>query len=161
MTSLPVEQLNKQLLEASEKGDSRVVMALLDSGADVNVMNEYGAHAIHVAAQGQHDEVIKILMSKNVDYNATTEDGLTALHFAARQGYLETVNTLIDNGADVNVLGLRYGRTALHYAAEQGRQEVVEVLLKAGAVKTLKDVTGSTPFELAEKKGHIGTAAIL
>ncbi len=161
MNSLPIEQLNQQLLEAVEKHDVKGVISLLDGGADANAMNDHGASAIHIAAQGKDNEIIDILIARKADVNVMTEDGLTALHFAARLGYVDAINTLIKDGANVNITGIRYKRTAMHYAADQGHTSSVQALLKAGSDKNIKDISGSTPFDLATKKGFGATAAIL
>jgi len=159
--TLPIEQLNQQLLEAVEKHDVKGVTSLLDSGADANAMNDHGANAIHLAAQGKNNEIIDILISRKADVNVMTEDGLTALHFAARLGYVDAILTLIKDGADVNIAGIRYKRSAMHYAADQGHTGAVQALLKAGADKNMKDISGSTAFDLATKKGFGATAAAL
>lgn len=85
----------------------------------------------------------------------TDHDGRTALHWAAYKGYADSCRLLL-------VLDARYaladkeGCTPLHWAAIKGNGEACTVLVQGGALATLsaRDVTGSTPPQLAVEKGH-------
>jgi ankyrin repeat protein len=155
------QQLNEELLNAAENGNLENVKTLLADGADVNSKNNHGINALDLAAQNGHEEIVEILILKGINVNALTQDGLTALHFAARKGFFKIAALLIQSGIDVSITGLRYHRAALHYAAEMGHDKIVKALLDAKARTDVKDIMGETPFDLANKKGHIETALIL
>lgn len=86
---------------------------------------------------------------------AADHDGRTALHWAAYKGFADSCRLLL-------VLDARYaladkeGCTPLHWAAIKGNGEACTVLVQGGALSTLsaRDVTGSTPPQLAVEKGH-------
>lgn len=52
-----------------------------------------------------------------------------------------------------------HGRTPLHVAADAANLEVVNLLIQHGANISAQDNDSYTPFELAEKAGHIAVSA--
>ena len=152
---------NQQLLESAQSGDLKKILLALESGADVNCLDEHGSNSLHIATQNNCIEIVEALIAAKININALTPDGWTAMHFAAVRGYEEIAKMLIEAGIDVRVAGLRYKRTALHYAADQGRSNVVYLLLNAGADKNAADIENHTPIFLAERKGYEETAQLL
>ena len=51
-----------------------------------------------------------------------------------------------------------HGRTPLHIAAEAANLDVVVLLIQHGANISAQDNDSYTPFELAEKAGHIAVS---
>ncbi len=145
------------LLQATKDGETEIVKALIESGADVKAKNKYGETALIVAAAWGHSEIVQIFLRAGADVNAQGEDGDTAmlkaiteghteivkmlreagspevtLIQAARHGLLETVKALIESGADVKAKDDEHSVTALMWAAMEGHAEIVHVLLQAG-----------------------------
>src|SRR5262245_18445811 len=54
--------LNDDLIAAAKKGDVEAVKSLIAKGANVNTRTNYGATALHFAADRGHLEVIKVLV---------------------------------------------------------------------------------------------------
>lgn len=52
------------------------------------------------------------------------------------------------------------GRTPLHLAAEASNLEVVQLLMQHGADINARDCDGFTPFDIAERAGHIGVRRV-
>lgn len=131
---MKIEELNEKLLEASSTGDLKEVESLLEQGADVKWMNEYGYTALMYAARLYgHKDICEALINKGADVNATTEDGDTALMEAAGYGHKDVCELLIANGADVNATN-KNGVTALYQAARLGyNNDVCELLIANGA----------------------------
>ena len=77
------------LMFAAERGQTDIVQALINAGANVGAKNR-----------------VSCLTVANVLLTAFTffEDGKTALMMAAQGGHTETVKALIVAGADVNVI---------------------------------------------------------
>jgi ankyrin repeat protein len=141
---------------AAVRGSLPVLETLLRHNADYELKDSRGYTVCHVAAQyGQTAVLYHLALKWGVDIDAPDSDGRTSLHWAAYKGYADTVRLLL-------VLDARYtladkeGCTPLHWAAIKGNGEACTVLLQGGAtaVLTLKDITGSTPPELALEKGH-------
>jgi hypothetical protein len=150
---------NKELLEASEKGDVEKVKKLLKEGADLNAKNWFGWTPLHLAAYNGHIEVVKLLIEKGANVNARN-NGDTPLHLAAENGHIEVVKLLIEKGANVNAKGSS-GWTPLHEAANDGHIEVVRLLLEHGAEPNIKDVWGKTAIDLAREEGYFDIVELI
>lgn len=141
---------------AAVRGSLPCIETLLRNGADPNIADNRGYTACHVAAQyGQTAVIYHLALKWGVDCDTTDSDGRTPLHWAAYKGFADSVRLLL-------VLDARYaladkeGCTPLHWAAIKGNGEACTVLVQGGALPTLsaRDVTGSTPPQLAVEKGH-------
>lgn len=119
MHSTKQDQLDKQLMQASECGQTKKIAGLISAGADVNAKEEDGWTALHNAAWDGHAEACKILLSLGADANALDFEGDSALLFAARHSDA-ICKHLISAGADVNVSS-NARVTPLHVAAMRGR----------------------------------------
>ena len=76
-------------------------------------------------------------------------------HRAAYKGVSDTMRLLLVMDARLH-LADKDGCTPLHWAAIKGAGEACQLLLQggSGSLLTAKDVTGSTPPQLAAQKGH-------
>jgi ankyrin repeat protein len=146
------------LLRATMAGDSEVVRALLNKGADPNI-NAMGLTSFLVAA--------------GVGAGHRGGTGLAAERSAGGPVNMELMELLLQHGADVNaqVTGtLTYsmrvarapsaneGKTALHVAAESGKTDLVRYLLGKGASTQITDADGKTPGDLAVADAPAGAA---
>ena len=99
---------------------------------------------------GGHTDVVELLLERGAAINSRGSRGETALLLAASKGNSEVVKLLAEHGADVNQASSDR-KTPLHKAAMSGDFETVEVLLEAGADPSIKDRSGRTAAELAER----------
>ncbi len=127
------EDINQDLIEAAQRGDTAAVEALLAEGADVNGRNNIGLTPLMAAAWAGHTHTVQVLLDAGAKVNARDENGLTPLMSAAGEGHTATVQALLDGGADINARG-KDGGTALMLAAENGHIAIVELHKKARAV---------------------------
>jgi len=141
---------------AAVRGSLPCIETLLRNGADPAIADNRGYTPCHVAAQyGQTAVLFHLALKWGVDCDTTDHDGRTPLHWAAYKGFADSCRLLL-------VLDARYaladkeGCTPLHWAAIKGNGEACTVLVQGGALPTLsaRDVTGSTPPQLAVEKGH-------
>ena len=73
---------------------------------------------------------------------------------ACESGHIDAVRLLLKNGAKVNLHENKGGEfTALHYAVKSKKTELVKLLLSSNADTTLKDKSGLTAQDLAQKQG--------
>ena len=79
----------------------QVVKLLLQRGADVRVMNQFGDTSLHEAGRWGHLEVVRLLLDNQADMSQTNQHGWTPLHFAAAYSQLEVARVLLEAGADV------------------------------------------------------------
>ncbi|VDN17895.1 unnamed protein product [Gongylonema pulchrum] len=151
------------LMEACALGHLGVARILLQHHARVDVFDENGRTALHLAAANGHLELTDLLLkNKAFDHGAAVEaitlDNQTALHFAARYGQLEVAQRLLALGANPNARDDK-GQTPLHLAAENDYPDVVKLFLKMRqnnrAVLTAIDLNGFTCAHIAAMKGSL------
>jgi hypothetical protein len=87
------------------------------------------------------------------------QTGLTALHVAAAMRRIDLVE-LLAPGASVDAQ-LANGITALHIAAMSGDVDSITLLLKCGADKSLRDRTGQSALDWAQRNKHPAAAELL
>lgn len=115
---------NTSLHYAIHAGNLEVVAALLDAGADINVLGEITA--LQYAAI-KNLVFLKILIQRGGDIDFKNVYGETALMTAAARGNTEMVLWLLDNGANKNLRDV-FGESAGDKAEKNKRYEVVKIL---------------------------------
>lgn len=146
------QDLDLQLVEAAERGQTERVKSLLDSGAKVNAKDKVGATSLMWAAGFGHTETVQLLLKTGAKVNAKTKDGMTPLMSSAFLGHTATVKILLDAGADVNAKDKR-GETALLKAASMDHTEIVQVLRAKGASLYAETKDGMTPIHVMASLG--------
>lgn len=126
------------------------VSALVDAGADVNFITEFGESILYKAVCTGHQEIIEVILKKQPNLNILV-NGMTALAKAAELDLHDIVKILVEAGADVNVAKLNCF-TPLMAAASKGNLEVVKYLLKNNAVVDQR-VNDQTPLCVAVVNG--------
>lgn len=89
------------LIQAIDKGDQQLVVALLKSGANPNQTDVTGRSALFLAAGYGQIISVEHLLQNCADVNFQNSDGETALFAAASRGEFECVNLLLCYGADI------------------------------------------------------------
>lgn len=87
------------IIEAALKGNARLVRALIEVGADVNIKKDNGEFALLDAAGYEHLEAAEALLANGANPNAIAR-GLTPLTQAES---VEMINLLLKYGADPNI----------------------------------------------------------
>jgi len=107
----------------------RIVEALLNTGADVNLPSRESMKVTPLAsaAAAKQTEIARLLIAHGANVNARAASGHIPLHEAAGNGNVELVTLLIENGADVNAR-TDDGKTPLDFAIEYKRTEVIDLL---------------------------------
>ena len=118
-----MSELNKQLIETSEKGDLTKVKELIENGADVHAKDD---RALRWSAECGHLEVVRFLLENGADIHA--QDDL-ALCWSALYGHLDVVKYLVENGANIHAQNDR----ALRWSTSNGHLDVVKYLVENGA----------------------------
>jgi len=100
-----------------------VVQALLDKGAEVNMIDSGGIRAspLHWAAWGGHDRVADLLLCNSAAVNCRDGDGETPLHYAAERGMRGVIEVLRVWGADESALSAM-GESPLVLACQKMNQ---------------------------------------
>lgn len=150
-------QSNLSLDQAARDGNLPEVKRLIETGADSNALNKWGASALTGASSGaskSHTEIVRFFVTHGVDVNKRVTDGTTALNEASFWGNTGTVRVLLDAKADVNS-AKNNGYTPLLSAASRGHLEIVKLLIAAGADLNHQTRSGGfTALHFAASAGH-------
>ena len=172
-TSVNAMERTYPLHDAAAMGDIQRLQALLDSGADVNQLDEQCNTPLHWAAvrdsspywadekhtlidrasKNRRLAIAHLLIKRGANVNAQNNYGDTPLLFSTGA----FMHLLLDNGADINRKN-KYGSTPLRVAAQNGDKTTAKILLERGAKTTLKwdmsCILSNTPEYIAMKTGH-------
>ena len=138
-------------MHAAGSGDAACVRLLVEGGAKVDELDQYGCTALTHAAtrlDDDDDACVRALIAAGADVDKEQEDGLcgqgrTALMHAAHNGKEASVRALIAAGADVDKVD-KDGGTALMMAACRGNEPCARDLIAAGALVDMEDFSGTT-----------------
>jgi ankyrin repeat protein len=140
--------------------------ALVAGGADPRALDRDRYDVLTIAAVADDLATLRLGLELGGDPRAVTSpyDG-TALIAAAHLGHEEVVRELIREGAPLDHVN-NLGWTALIEAVVLGdggprHLATVRALVEAGADVGLADRAGSTPLELARRRGHAEMAAVI
>ena len=118
---------------AAATNDQALLEALLQKGADVNVVSPRDhSTPLHAAAFMRWPEVAALLLDNGAAPNAQDQNGYTPLHFAARADQVTIVSALLQHGAMVDAKDSG-GHTPADWAAFKNAQAAIDVLVKHGA----------------------------
>lgn len=107
----------------------RIASALVEAGADVNMLDATGEHVLLANARNtSKEDLLAIYIEAGVDLN------------------VQEIGRVLEGEA----MSYDAGFTALHYASLRGKKRTVEELVKAGARLDLKDLRGRTPADVAD-----------
>ena len=117
----------------------------------VDVFDNEGRSALHLAAEGGSMEVIKQLLDKNAFVNSKTKLGWTALHYAAHKVGLNRIsNWQMWAGSLISEIDCRIIKTTVM----QGFTELAAYLVQAGATLDGMTIKKQTPMHLAAAAGR-------
>jgi uncharacterized protein len=168
---------------AAREGDIESAKALLDGGADVNQVTEYGWTPLLTAINNRNYGLASLLMDRGADPNIANKGGWTPLYIATDNrnieggdypvpkpdlDHLEIITKLLDKGANPNarvredtltrtIFTMQWffedGATAFARAAQSSDTALMKLLLKYSADPRLATRNGDTAITLA---GGIG-----
>ncbi|WP_449276778.1 ankyrin repeat domain-containing protein [Leucobacter sp. GX24907] len=146
------------VLRAAKAGHYEAVRFLIERGADIDLQDETCLNPFLFGCISGDLELVRLTVEAGVDLERLTRFGGNGLTPAAEKGHLEVVRYLLAN-TSVNVnLTNTVGWTALIEAIILGdggrvQQEIVRLLLEHGADPRMSDEWGTSPLELARRKG--------
>ena len=140
------------LLDAARTGDRARVVALLDSGVNVNALSRYNVSALGFAAERGHAGVVRLLVERGADVNVTDSFyGSRPLDFALRGGHLEIALYLLEHGS-------RGAANVLNTGIRRRDVSAVKAALAAGQVDATALAAAST---LAKQTGDAAIVALV
>lgn len=159
------EQGNTPLHWAVERNKAESCRALLDLGADPNILNVGLLSPLHVAVSQGHNNLVELLLSYSAtDCNLQGDLGNTPVILACSINNCEALSTLLNHGARLCQQN-KLGHFPMHAAAFAGAKKAMEVILKAGEKLghqaevhiNYLDKSKSSPLHLAVRGGNIET----
>lgn len=135
---------------AAQRGNTRVVDALLRAGADDMIRDSEGEIALHKACAGGHLDSLRLLVRHNPKASQTRDDFElhTPLFLCAKHCHEECARVLLEHGASANVRDIK-GWTPSTYAMYFGHIIFAEELIQHGQGKPFS----KTPSENHNQQG--------
>lgn len=93
-----------------------IAQMLLDSEADVDLVNAAGLTPFLAACDFKHSTYGPMFLSATKNVDSTDRNGNSALHFCAKHGSISMINSLHASNANLNLMNAS-GNTPLHQAA--------------------------------------------
>jgi ankyrin repeat protein len=125
------------------------VRQLCRCGADVNVQDEHGETALHIAAWHGFSSVLHVLGEVGARLDTRNHDFETAIHCAAARGHFRCVRQLLRLGANPNIQD-KNGCSPLHLALRRRHARIALLLLRHRAVRLdLLDLHGDSVLHIA------------
>ena len=138
------------LKESSKKGFA----ALLENGANPNVLWQDGGSVIHYSAAVNDSDFLSLCLRFNGDIELSDGvEGKTPLFYAVEQKNVKNIELLLSSGANINALD-NSKSTPLLYAAMLNQYDMVHYLLQAGADRTIKNRWGKGLNYFIEKSSR-------
>uniref|UniRef100_A0A3P8U693 Transient receptor potential cation channel, subfamily A, member 1b n=1 Tax=Amphiprion percula TaxID=161767 RepID=A0A3P8U693_AMPPE len=159
------EDGNVALHWAVEKNKAESCRALMDLGADPNILNKALMSPLHLAVSCGHNNLVGLLLSYNItDCNLQGDLENTPLILACSINNCEALSILIKHGAKLCKRN-KLGHYPIHAAAFAGAKKAMEVILKEGeefghvCVSHINylDKSNSSPLHLAVRGGNMET----
>ena len=151
-----------ELMNTALAGDAQRVDDLIQTGADIDAVDDGGATALIRAAAYDYIDIVNLLLAANADPQPISNDGRSALSVAVEYKSSDVALALIGHGANpdtyLNSNRPEYRRSVLEHAAVTGQTSVVLALIENGADLS---VNGPKALNAALWQGHSEIAAAL
>lgn len=144
---------NEILLLAANTGLVSDVIFALDRKANVDIIDDDGHAAIHLAALSNNPLIIEALLRHKVNLEAKNEDGLTAFQLAMDGDFYLAAEALASAGCDTTMDWPDHSN-ALHKAAKLNRFILLLSLLNTGPNIHQRNNSGRSPLMIAAEEGH-------
>ncbi|KAJ7063008.1 ankyrin repeat-containing domain protein [Mycena belliarum] len=101
-SKIPPETLDfaNRMFEAARAGNAELVLAAVDAGLPVNILNGKGNSLLMLAAYAGHLDLTKKLLERGGDPNLLNDLGQSMIAGAVFKGHDDVVRALAEKGAD-------------------------------------------------------------
>lgn len=139
---------------AVNKGNEKIVTALLDAGAEINIGDPNGDTPLHLAVEKGATKLVSLLVSRGAEVNIHDTVGRSALYVAIMKKSVALADFLLKNGTDVTTPDPD-ALTPLHFAADNGQAKIVTLILNQPGVDVdAADTQGATALFHAARQGY-------
>lgn len=118
---------------AAEAGEPELIKILAQSGANLNVTNQYGENPIHIAIGSGSFDVLRPLFQQGVSLDNADGSGSTPVHLAVMRRDPDSLRELLSLGANPNSYGPE-GKLPIDFALEMRDYEFASLLIQYGSL---------------------------
>ncbi|KAK4878595.1 hypothetical protein RN001_011101 [Aquatica leii] len=118
-------------------------LALFINADNINQKNKSGLTPIMIAVNGHYNECVTMLLEQGADPFVEDNDGNTCLHLAATHEEVDLFKKFLEKGLDVNKLNIN-GDNSLQVAIEHDKMKIAKILLDMGGDPNTVTRTGNT-----------------
>ncbi|RDV25254.1 ankyrin repeat domain-containing protein [Alteromonas aestuariivivens] len=136
------------IVQACRYGNSEIINALLDHGAEPNSVIEDGTSAFQLCAGSALVTDLARMVSLGGKVSAANEYGQTAVMFAANSGNTDNLLYLVDAGASIN-RQTNEGYSPLFFAIKSHNLNTIQAAISVGADLFAAAQDGTTATQLA------------
>lgn len=129
-------------------GDVCRVQKYIDLGIDLNIKDDYGITAVHLACKSGNKQLLELLLDYGAPINDMTINNETPLHIAVKNGRCEIVDFLVRRNANLNINDIE-GNTPLHIACINNDVDMVIMLINNSYNLNEKSKIGNTALHYA------------
>jgi ankyrin repeat protein len=122
---------NTMLMIAVYNRDFRTIMYLVNSGANLDIRNDFGISPLHIAAINNNEIALTALLDAGADSNITDLDGSTPIMYAALTGNVYLLKRLVEHNADIMITNNACA-DVLDFAYEGGDKKTIDYILSLG-----------------------------
>ncbi|KAI0016478.1 ankyrin repeat-containing domain protein [Xylariomycetidae sp. FL0641] len=136
------------------------VRNFLETGVDINVVDDGGSTALTWAVSLRREAIVELLLEHGADTNIPEASGRMPLHLAIDwMADNRMIRTLVDHGADIEAQIHMW--TPLLMACKVGRGPLAQFLVKKGANTNAEDHHGRRPLHWITMYGNRRAAEVL
>ncbi|XP_067663125.1 serine/threonine-protein phosphatase 6 regulatory ankyrin repeat subunit A-like [Haliotis asinina] len=148
-------------MQAAEHGHVKVLVFLLDNGADISEQDDNGNTLLHIACCAGNEGIVKAFLSGNSGIDQRGHLGRTPIMMAAMNGKEGVFNLCLTQSCLLSTKDY-HGNNLLHAACIGGNVQIVQWLL----LQNLFDIhsrgeSGKTPLMMAAEHGWLETFNLL
>jgi ankyrin repeat protein len=140
------------ILNYVRKGQIHKIREFTESGATLEVKDDWGYTPLMEAIITNSSEIVKMLIRAGADVNAHDDTGNTPLHIATKSQIFWMVELLLENGANVNFRNFTDEQTPLILACRARDEQIINLLLMVNSDPTLEDKNKIIAWEYASSK---------
>ncbi|HNX58135.1 MAG TPA: ankyrin repeat domain-containing protein [Spirochaetota bacterium] len=133
---------------------------LIKNGADMNLKNNKGQSALHIACRYGNMKKASALLKKGAEINSIDSQGMTPLIISVKRGDPEMVSMLLKSKADYSIFD-NSDYSALMYSVKMNYMKTAERLIRMGANPNLKNSKGISPLDIARMNGNTSMEKVL
>ena len=144
------------------------VKQIINSGVDVNAIDEYGRTPLIYAVSGSNKDkfkIVNILIENGADVNYQDKYNwnplIMSIKSSSGEDESEIAKLLIENGADVNAKNENGVTVLMAVFMSEAKLENIRMLIKNGADVNAKDNNGKTTLQYAIDIGYAEYAQII